>query len=669
MQSIAEQMAAKRKEISVSEFFERNKQILGFDTLPRSILTCVKEAVDNSLDACEEASIHPDILVEISLLDGKDTYKICVEDNGPGIVKEQIGPVFAKLLYGSRFHAIRQARGQQGIGVSACVLYAQLTTGTPVRVITKVTEKEYANVMEITIDTRNNSPCIVKDDVMFWQDKKCGTRVEITIRGKYIKTKQSAYEYLKQTAIVNPHSRMTLVEPDGARTTFEHATEEMPKLTVEIKPHPYGLEIGTIDRMAKDTKSRTLLAFLSNDFSRVSYRVAREVCVAAGLSEELRVRDLTMEQKKAVVEAFQKVKVMAPDPECLSPIGPTLIRKGLKNVLDAFKPDVYLQPETRDPKVYAGNPFQVEVGMVYGGNLPGEEQIQILRFANRVPLLYEQGSCVMTAAVEEVDWRRYGLEQRGGKGIPVGPAVVLIHIASTKLPFTSEAKVAVSNVDEVREEVSLAIKACARRLKVHLVKKKRREQSSEKFTIVREVLPMMAEMSAKVLGRPIPDISKSLTKIMNIVLVDDKVEFKQGKHEVSVDVYNYTPKRQKLTVQVVLPDAGKKEFASGPPAKEESGHAEFEIDIRPVESKQVRILLSGLKKDDYARNEIYVSGIDPACLVGAEPPSGELDIESLEMIESEKEDDETGPQASNAVADPENGAKACDKYRGGDDDE
>jgi DNA topoisomerase-6 subunit B len=410
--------------------------------------------------------------------------------------------------------------------------------------------------------------------------------------------------------------------------------------------------------------------FLSNEFSRVSNRVAHEVCVAAGLPEDLRVRDLAMEQKKALVDAFQKVKIMAPDPECLSPIGPTLIKKGLKNVLDAFRPDVYLQPETREPRVYGGNPFLVEVGMVYGGNLPAEEQVQILRFANRVPLLYEQGSCVMTAAVEEVDWRRYGLDQRGGKGIPVGPAVILVHVACTKLPFTSEAKVAISNIDEMREDITLALKACARRLKSHLVKKKRREQSSEKFTIVREVLPMMAEMSSKVLSRPVPDISKSMTKIMNIVLVEDLLEFKQGRHEVKVNVYNYTPKRQRLTVHVVLPETGKREYSTCRPSMEERTRAEFEIEVKPVESKSVCISLSGLQKEDYTENEVYVSGIDPACLVGAEPPSGEWGIESLEMVESEHEAEGDGPDLDEvAASDINNGAENGGKYSGGGKDE
>jgi len=134
---IAHRLAQDLKEISVAEFFERNKQILGFDSLHRALLTAVKEAVDNALDACEESEILPDIDVIIQKVD-KNEYSVTVEDNGPGVVKKQIENILGRLLYGSRFHAIRQSRGQQGIGISAVVMYGQLTTGRPTRILSKI---------------------------------------------------------------------------------------------------------------------------------------------------------------------------------------------------------------------------------------------------------------------------------------------------------------------------------------------------------------------------------------------------------------------------------------------------------------------------------------------------------------------------------------------------
>ncbi|HEB37778.1 MAG TPA: DNA topoisomerase VI subunit B, partial [Thermoplasmatales archaeon] len=146
---IAYELAKKQREISVAEFFERNKHILGFGNPTRAIVTAVKEAVDNSLDACEDARIPPDIVVEIREGEREGECLIAVEDNGPGIVEKHIPPIFGKLLYGSRFHAIRQSRGQQGIGISAVVLYGQLSTGKHAKILSKIGENEPAYLYEI----------------------------------------------------------------------------------------------------------------------------------------------------------------------------------------------------------------------------------------------------------------------------------------------------------------------------------------------------------------------------------------------------------------------------------------------------------------------------------------------------------------------------------------
>ena len=244
--SIAQQLAAKQREISVAEFFERNRQILGFDNPQRAVLTTVKEAVDNSLDAAEEAGILPDVTVEIAREPGApDRLTVAVTDNGPGIVRREVPNVFARLLYGSRFHANRQARGQQGIGISAAVLYAGLTTARPARITTKVEEEDAAHLLELSIDTQKNLPRVVSEDVLIW-DRPHGTRIELTLKAKYVRGRQSPLEYLRGTAIVNPHARIVLVEPDGTRVTFERAANELPAIPQETLPHPYGLELGEL---------------------------------------------------------------------------------------------------------------------------------------------------------------------------------------------------------------------------------------------------------------------------------------------------------------------------------------------------------------------------------------------------------------------------------------
>src|SRR3972149_3731235 len=551
--SIAEELAKKQREISVSEFFERNKQILGYDSPTKALLTAVKEALENGIDACEEAEILPEILVEITKVD-KDEFVVAVEDNGPGIVKKQVPNVFGRLLYGSRFHARRQSRGQMGLGISGAVMYGQLTTGKPTKVRSKTAEDDVAYEIELILDTKKNRPNVVSEDFVIWE-KAHGTRVEVPLKGRYVGAKQSIPEYLKATAIVNPHARIVTKAPDGESTVYERATEDLPPKTKEIPPHPHGIELGTLMAMMKETKSYKLAAFLEEEFVRVSSRVAKEICEASGLDPEAKPKSLNLEQAKAVHEAMQSAKLMAPPTDCLSPIGERLIKRDLKNVLGNLRPEFYAPPLTRDPAVYSGNPFQVEGGIVFGGDLPPDQPVDVLRFANRVPLMYQAGGCALTQAGGKVDWRRDGLEDRGGQGLPFGPAIVLVHVCSTKVPFTSEAKEAVATVDEIMTELDLALKECGRRLTTHLTKKAHRAKTKEKFEIVQLILPRIAEKSAKIVNKKVPVLDATITKIMGVLWVDEEITYdkEHKKHTVTINVHNFTSAGKKLTLHLLLP--------------------------------------------------------------------------------------------------------------------
>ncbi len=645
MSSIAHELAKKQKEISVSEFFEKNKQILGFDSLTRALITTVKEAVDNSLDACEDAGVLPEILVRLEKMENNE-YRVTVEDNGPGIVKKQVANVFARLLYGSRFHTRAQRRGQQGIGVSAVVMYSQLTTGKAAKVRSKISDEDVAYEVELILDTKKNKPDIISEDYVIW-DRPHGTSFQVHIKGKYVTGKQSVFEYLKGVAIVNPHSKITFVPPEGNTVVFERASEQVPPPTKEVKPHPEGVELGELLSMAKYTESLKMTSFLNTEFSRISYRVAREICEITGVPPDQRPDRMTLEQAGAILEAIKRVRIMSPETDCLSPIGETLIRKGLKNVLGGLKAEFYAPPVTREPKVFAGNPFIVEVGIVYGGELNKEDPVQILRFANRVPLMYQQGACAITQSIEAVDWRRYGLEQRGGQGIPFGPAIILVHVASTKIPFTSESKEAVANVPEIREEIELALKACARRLKTHLNKAAKRGKAKVKFEIVQDIIPMIAEKSAKIVGKPVPDIAGTITKIMNVVWIDDEVRSEKKKQVVTVRIFNYTPKSQSFHLHMLVPyDKMDPKSLKEKPIEMRDGD-KVTWDIKRLQSTAVFELsfeLAGVTAEQYAENEIYVSGIDPASIIGVEVLPGDWDLEHLKITEEGPEAAEEGEE-------------------------
>ncbi len=616
---IAEELAKKQQAISVAEFFEKNRQILGFDSAPRSLITTVKEAVDNSLDACEEAEILPDILLHIERV-GKDNVSVIVEDNGPGIVKEQIPKVFAKLLYGSRFHALKQSRGQQGIGISASVLYAQLTAGHPTSVISKIGPDSPAHHYEVMINTSTNDPEILLDEVIDW-DRPHGTRVELEMEASYVKgRRQSIYEYLKATAIVNPHARLTLIEPDGNEVIFDRATDKLPIPAKEILPHPHGIELGTLMKMLRYTDRQKLAPFLRYSFSKIGLLTAEEICKAAGLDTEMLPSELTRDQTKKLLDAFKKVKIMAPPTDCLSPIGEELIYKGLEK---EFNVD-FIATTTRSPSVFSGNPFVVEVGIAYGGVLQKDDRIDIMRFANRVPLLYQQGGCASTHAVEGIKWKQYGLNQPGG-GMPTGPVVLLVHVASTNVPFTSESKDAIADIPEIRDEVELAIKEVSRKMNRYLNRQVSLKKRREKEIIITKVLPKMAQKLADTLERDLPDINPVVAKVMGNLLVMRNVEHgANGDAAVTINVKNFSSKLAEFKLHDMHP------YEIGdvsPEPKVISMGSDFDyvwaMKVSPEGSKAVTYSLSSMSEDEIKRlPQLIVEGLDEELVTGAKAIKG-----------------------------------------------
>jgi len=491
--NIAYELAKQQREISIAEFFEKNRHLLGFDNKKKALLTVVKEGVDNSLDACEEAKILPEINVEIIDMQN-DRFRVIIEDNGPGIVKEQIPNIFGKLLYGSKFHRMRQNRGQQGIGISAAVLYAQLTTGRPTKIISKIAPNESANLYELHIDTKKNSPHIVKEDIVEWK-KEHGTRIELDVEASYQKGVQSVDEYLKETAIVNPHATIIYTTPKGEQMLFARTSNQLPKEPKEIKPHPYGVELGMLIKMLKSSEYRTLQSFFMNEFSRVGANTAKEICEKAGVPQNIKPSEVSLVQAERLITAIRETKIISPPSDCISPIGEELLKKGLKKEIDAE----FYTAITRPPAVYRGMPFIIECAVAYGGTLNKEEPIKVLRFANRVPLLYQAGACAITKSIIQTNWRNYGLNQSNG-ALPVGPAVVAIHLASVWPPFTSEAKEAIAHYPEIVKEIKLALQECGRELARYVSKKRKVTNELQKKGYIEKYLPHVSSALKEILG-------------------------------------------------------------------------------------------------------------------------------------------------------------------------
>ncbi|HSQ60264.1 MAG TPA: DNA topoisomerase VI subunit B [Acidobacteriota bacterium] len=479
----AADMAEKQREISVSEFFTKNRHLLGFDSPAKALLTTVKEAVDNALDACEEAGILPDLLIEIQEV-SETRYRIAVQDNGPGIVKAQVPKIFGQLLYGSKFHRLRQSRGQQGIGISAAAMYGQLTTGKAITVVSKTGTGKPAHKFDIQIDTRANRPVVVADHEVQWIPEH-GTRVELEIEATYKKGRHSVDGYVEQTAMANPHARVVYVDPKGERVEYARVAQELPKAPQEIKPHPHGVELGILLKMLHETKAKNLRGFLTSEFSRVGPSVADEIARTAMLPPEYSPHKAARDQAEKLYNAIQATKLMAPPSNVLSPIGEELLTAGLKKQVDAK----FYAATTRSPAVYRGNPFCVEAALAYGGEgLPGDELITMLRYANRVPLLYQQSACAVSKSVVQTNWKAYGLQQSKG-ALPTAPMVLMVHIASVWVPFTSESKEAVASYPEIMKEIRLALQDVGRKLGIFIRRGLREADAEKKRSYIEKYIP------------------------------------------------------------------------------------------------------------------------------------------------------------------------------------
>jgi DNA topoisomerase-6 subunit B len=580
----AEQMAQGQREISISEFFTKNRHLLGFDNPSKALLTTIKEAVDNSLDACEEAGILPEISIEVrdlafeaskegDLTKGEGRFVVAVEDNGPGIVKAQAPKIFGKLLYGSKFHRLKQSRGQQGIGISAAAMYAQLTTGSPIRVTTRTGKGKPAHFFEIQIDTRKNNPVVTEDRELAEWHQDHGTRVELEIVASWQQGQRFVNRYVEHTALANPHGTFHYLRPKQERLSFPRATADLPKEALEIKPHPHGVELGALMLMAAESKSHDVKGFLQTAFSRVSPSVADEILKRAALKGRVRPRGLAEDRVLAeqLHKAIGETKIMAPPTNCLSPIGDELMKKGLVsflNVIETEGPDdgeqldldqaskkkatkkekaakaevpeapevpdappeegvekikghnYFISTVTRPPKVYRGNPFQVEVGLAYGGSWPADKTIELFRFANRVPLLFQRGACGVTEAIVKTDWRNYLLSQPKAS-LPVGPMALLVHIASVWVPFTSESKEAVAHYPEIIREIQLAAQECGRKLATHIRKKQHLDYQAQRRGIFELYVEEVAVALHKISGRSKDAIQREFMKVANQVTEAD----------------------------------------------------------------------------------------------------------------------------------------------------
>jgi len=504
------------REYSIVEFFKKNMQMLGLAQKQKALVVLVHEFVTNSLDACEEANILPEIKVEIKKTRKEGVYKISVQDNGPGISKELAPKAFGKLLTGTKFHRFYVSRGQQGIGAAACTMYSLITTGKPIFIKSGRNGKVFE--MELTI-SKKNEPVVL--NCKEYEGKFKG----LLISGyfgelQYVRGKSSVYEYLKRTAIANPHATITFVEPDGTIHKWERTTNEIICPKKEAKLHPAMIKTYDLIALAEITKAKTVGDMIVKDLASTSKNTLEKL--KKMLKDNAYILEkppskLSWEDAELITECLTKMEFKAPRSDVLISIGAENIEKTLKKIL---KPK-FVKAITRKPKVYRGGiPFLVEVGIAFGGEI---KEFELFRYANRVPLLFDTSACAITQAVNSVNWKTYGLTESETNSL-----AVFVNFVSVHVPYTSTGKLAIDpSIEEIFNEIKLAVQDCARHLKVYVRKLRKLEEIAEKKKVLELYAPALVELLQRSLNLPENESQKLLNNLKELI---------EEKYEVDMDV-------------------------------------------------------------------------------------------------------------------------------------
>ena len=516
------------REHSVAEFFKKNRQMLGFSGKVRSLTTIIHEAVSNSLDACEEAHILPEIKVEVKEF-AEYHYLIRIEDNGPGIPKSHLGKALGQMLAGTKFHRYIQQRGQQGIGIAGVTMFSLLTTGQHPRILSYHKNKKIS--CEISMDFKTN-----RAELLNLKEEEGGDQHGLIYEAEfkevdYKKSDQGVYEYLRRTALANPHTQITLIEPNGEPVVFPRAIDKNPQRPKEVQPHPLGISAHDLLDMAKSKKeNRKLSAFLQDAFTRVSTNKVNELREAVkDVDFDKKPNNLTWEEAEKIVQAFRKIKWIAPETDAIVPIGKEQIEKSFKNILN---PEFLVVTE-RSPKVYRGGvPFMLEAAIAYGGGITtADKKGEIMRFANRVPLLFDAGGCAITETVKSIDWNRYKL-----KNFEEEPIVVLVNFVSVHVPYTGAGKQAIAHEEDISDEIKNAVMEAARNIQRYISGKRHvHEMEGKKKAIERYIEQLSGDLSDLAGVKKKEEIKKKLLKIVEEKYMQAENGEETGKEKAKED--------------------------------------------------------------------------------------------------------------------------------------
>ncbi len=529
-------------EISPSEFFYRNRDLAGFSNPSRALYTSVRELVENSLDACEQASILPEIVCKIELATEANSstgdqlrYVITISDNGPGIEAKHLPNAFGRVFYGSKYK-LKQSRGMFGMGGTMAILYAQITTNKPVTISSCFDEKT-THTMDMLIDIQENKPIILRHST---EDSggKTGTSVRLTLMGDYLRAAQKIQDYFKQTAVVTPYANITIVDPEGRESKYVRATTVTPAPPTETLPHPYGIDVEALRRLIKISQEQTLTKFMTSNFHRVGEKTANKFLSFAGFEKSMKPKALTNEDVVRFVNSLHQFgEFLPPDASCLSPLGDEIMKAG---IMKELQPE-FIEMSIRPPSAYSGFPFIVEVGIAYGGKII-PQGIRLLRFANRIPLLYDEANDVAFKVVnEEIDWKHYRIPQDA-------PLAIITHVCSTKVPYKTVGKEYLADRPELERELKNASRDILRKLSTFLAHKGSMEFQKKRMNIYGKYLPLIARFSSELAGIKTYPNYKQLLKSQEIE--------EAGEESVEVDLAESPPQAEEAPSEEIFTKPG-----------------------------------------------------------------------------------------------------------------
>lgn len=630
------QIKERFNQISPSEFFYSNRDLAGFSNPTRSLYTAVRELVENSLDACDQKGILPNVHLSIKAVDTSKAdprhYILTVKDNGPGVDADHIPLAFGTVLYGSKF-GLKQARGMFGLGATMAILYGQITTNMPVVVHSSVDGK-IQDRFEILLDIQKNKPVIVKHETR--KVSKMGLSVSICLEGDYSKAGTKIRDYVYETSLITPYATLTFDDPKEQRFSHSRFVNAIPPPPTIIRPHPHGVDVERIRRMivesqfdipvvndtmiskmckelivkkdanfkkimirtAKKWKTLTrhvrvilaimsflkmdfdsirrvriedidtanniisywdfttsetksvsmdskssyyrqlantvqgeqLGAFLIKRFQRVGANTAAKFAEFAGFKPEKRMGAMSNQDLVSLSESLQKFEdFLAPDSSCLAPLGAEPLEKGIKKF---FNPD-FSAVVQRPASAYSGFPFIVEMGIAYGGDTISRGGPHVYRFANRIPLLYDEGSDVVLKVINDIDWARYKI-----KGDP--PFIIVSHICSTRIPYKTAGKENVADRPEIERELRLALQYLSRKLAGYMSKRGQAEAARKRANLYAKYVPMISQFCTELAGKK---TEPAYQKMLQDVSSDSLTTIDSSKSKKSSDDDNDDGKR------------------------------------------------------------------------------------------------------------------------------